>query len=196
MENLKVAIRNLTRADGEVIDHFDPEEVRAITRMAALMRELNLKPPCECHRCLHQYRTLNQQELIPLHYLGHENDAAALAQSYIRSIEGNRAFLPEKISDFVLSILNRWRLAVGKRKAFLEKAKPDLYRNQNPLVDIPSRVEQLRHQRVYRMGYMLPYLNVGDLSRDPIELIGLFFHRMNCLPERWVPFDHAMLWSG
>ena len=48
----------------------------------------------------------------------------------------------------------------------------------------------------HRMGYMLPYLNVDDLSRDPKKLIGLLHHRTSCLLEEWVPFDHAMLWSG
>lgn len=154
------------------------------------------QPPCECYRCLRQYRTLDQQNLIPSHYLGHVEDAAWLARSYIRSAEVNRAFLLEKISGLGGSILNRWRAGVGTRKAFLLKANPHLYPNRNPLVDIPSSVEQLRKQREYRMGYMLPYLNVEDLSRDPTKLIGLLLHRTTCKPEEWVPFDHAMLRSG
>lgn len=165
-------------------------------QLAAVMRERKFKPPCECYHCLRQYRTLDQQDLIPFVYLGHVKDAASLAKSYIRSIESDRAFRLQKISEAGLSILNRWRAGVGKRKAFLEKAKPDLYPKRNPLVDIPSCVEQLRHQREYRMGYMLPYLNVDDLSGDPTKFIGLLLHRANCIPESWVPFDHAMLWSG
>ncbi|KAF6227588.1 hypothetical protein HO173_012117 [Letharia columbiana] len=191
-----MATRNVTKARGEAIDYSDPEVVRARDQMAAVMREMNFKPPCECSHCLRQYRTLDQQDLIPFVYLGHVKDAVSLAKSYSRSIEVDRAFLRRKISESGLSILNRWRAGVGKRKAFLEKAKPDLYRNRNPLVDIPSRVEQLRHQREYRMGYMLPYLNVDDLSGDPTKLLGLLTHRTNCLPEEWVPFDYAMLWSG
>ncbi|CAF9919707.1 hypothetical protein IMSHALPRED_004705 [Imshaugia aleurites] len=181
------AAMDLIKADGEVFDR---------TTIAAALQELRFKPPCECYRCLRQYRTLDQQDLIPFRYLSHEKDAGSLAKSYIRSIELDRAFLIQKMSESGVSILNRWRAGVEKRNLFLHKAKPDLYQNRNPLVDIPARVEQLRHQREHRMGYMLPYLNVDDLSRDPEKLIGLLLHRINCLPQEWVPFDNAMLWSG
>ncbi|CAD6587437.1 MAG: hypothetical protein ASARMPRED_003099 [Alectoria sarmentosa] len=196
MERFDLAIRNPTKADGEVVNHPDPGETITRNQIATIMRERNFKSPCECNRCLRQYRTLDQQELIPFLYLGHVKDAASLAKSYTRSIESDRAFLFQKISESGVSILNRWRAGVEKRKAFLEKAKPDLYQKRNPLVDIPARVEQLRHQREYRMGYMLPYLNVDDLSKDPAKFIGLLLHRTKCLPEQWVPFDHATLWSG
>ena len=196
MDRSDIVIKNFMKADSGIIDHSDPAKVRAINQIAAIWRELNFKPPCECYRCLRQYRTLDQQELIPFCYFGSEKDAAALAESYTRSIESDGVFLLQNISEFGISILNRWNAGVGRRKGFLEKAKPDLYPNRNPLIDIPSRVEQLRHQREYRMGYMLPYLNVDDLSRDPTKLIGLLLHRTNCLPEEWVPFDHAMLRSG
>lgn len=187
MERVDSAMGDLIKDDGGTIDY---------SQMAAVMRELNFRPPCECYRCLRQYRTLDQQDLIPFHYLGRVRDPASLARDYTESIESDRAFLLQKISESGVSILNRWRAGVGKRKAFLEKAKPDLYQNRNPLIDIPSRVEQLREQREQRMGYMLPYLNVDDLSTDPTKLIGLLLHRTICLPEEWVPFDHAMLLSG
>lgn len=196
MERVDNAMGDLIKDDGGSIEHSDPEKVKAIAQIAAVMRKMNFKPPCECYHCLRQYRTLDQQDLIEFTYLGRERDAASLARNYTHSIETDRAFLLQKISESGESILNRWRAGAGKRKAFLEKAKPDLYQNRNALIDIPSRVEQLRDQRKYRMGYMLPYLIVDDLSRDPTKLIGLLLHRTICRPEEWVPFDHAMLLSG
>ena len=195
MARVDTAIRNLIKADSEA-EGSDPEEIKSMTQIASVMRDLNFRPPCECYRCLRQYRTLDQQDLIPYVYLSHVKDAASLARDFIRSIELDRTFILQKIWDSGATILSRWSVGPGKRKAFLEKAKPDLYQNRNPLIDIPSRVEQLMHQREYRMGYMLPYLNVDDLASDPKKLIGLLFHRTKCLLEDWVPFDHAMLWSG
>ena len=171
-------------------------ESLTVSQIAAIRRERSFKPPCECHHCLLQYRTPDQQNYIQFLYLGHVHDAASIAEEYIQSIESDRAFLQRQISESGLSILNRWRAGVGRRKALLEKAQPDLYPKRNPHIDIPSRVKQLGHQRVYRMGYMLPYLNVDDLSRDPTKLLGLLLHRTKGRPEDWVPFDNAMLWSG
>ena len=166
------------------------------SQISAVLRQLNFEPPCECHRCLLQYRTLHQQRHIPFAYVGRVHDASSVAQQYIQSIEADRVFLQSKISESGLSILNRWRAGVERRRAFLENTQPDLYPKRNPLIDIPSHVKQLRHQREYRMAYMLPYLNVDDLSRDPTKLLGLLLHRTKGRPEDWVPFDNAMLWSG
>ncbi|KAM0798500.1 hypothetical protein BDR22DRAFT_375830 [Usnea florida] len=166
------------------------------SQIAAVLRELNFKPPCECPRCLLQYRTLDQQRYIPFVYVGRVPDAGLVAEEYLQSIESDRAFLQSKIAESGLSILNRWRAGVGRRRALLEKTQPDLYAKRNPLIDIPSRVELLRHQREYRMGYMLPYLNVDDLSRDPTKFLGLLLHRTKGRLEDWVPFNNAMLWSG
>ena len=195
MERVDTAIQKLVKADREA-ECSDPKKIEAMTQIASVMRELNFKPPCECDRCLRQYRTLDQQDLIPYVYLGHVKDAASIAAKYIDSIESDRNFLLQKISDSGVVILREWYAGVDNRKILLAKARPDLYPNPNPLIDIPSHVEQLRHQRQHRMGYMLPYLNVDNLSRDPRKFIGLLHHRTHCLPEAWVPFDHAMLWSG
>ena len=154
------------------------------------------RPPCECGLCLRQYRTREQQDLIQFGYFGHANNAASLAKKYIHYIESDRAFLRQIISEIGVLILNRWQAKSARRRAFLKSARPDLYQNRNPLIDIPSRVRQLQDQREYRMGYMLPYLNVDDLLRDPADFLGLLLYRTKCLPEEWVPFDHTMLWSG
>ena len=164
--------------------------------VAKFKEDFSFGPPCECEICLRQYRTREQQEQIPYTYCGHERDPASLAKRYLHSIESDRAFLRHLIAEFGVLILSRWRAKPGRRRAFLKSARPDLYQNRNPLIDIPSTVEQLRHQREHRMGYMLPYLNVDDLSIDPSNFIGLLLHRTKCLPEDWVPFDQAMLWSG
>ena len=167
-----------------------------VSQISAVLRELNFKPPCECHRCLLQYRTLDQQRYIPFAYVGRVHDAGSVAEEYIKSIEADRVFVQSKISESGLSILHKWLAGVGRRRELLRKTQPDLYPNRNPLIDIPSHVDLLRHQREYRMGYMLPYLNVDDLSRDPTKLLGLLLHRTKGRPEDWVPFDNAMLWSG
>ena len=164
--------------------------------VAKFKEDFSFGPPCECETCLRQYRTREQQDLIPYAYFGHEEDAASLAKRYVHSIESDRAFLRQTIAEFGVLILSRWRVKSARRRGFLKSARPDLYQNRNPLVDIPSTVMELRHQREHRIGYMLPYLNVDDLSRDPANFVGLLLHRTKCLPEEWVPFDHATLWSG
>ena len=190
MEQSSLASRSTNKADGEAY----PNQAQ----IHQLMRELNFKPPCECYRCLRQYRTLDQQDFIEYHYFGRikDEDVISLARNYTHSIENNRTFLLQQISESGVSILDRWCAGDEERRKFLLEAKPDLYPNRNPLIDIPSCVDQLRDQRKHRMSYMLPYLNVEDLSEDPSKFIGLLVHRTKVLSEEWVPFDHAMLWSG
>lgn len=175
--------RKLTESDLELVSKFKK-----------MCRDFSFQPPCECQICLHQYRTKDQQDLIHWCYVGHLEDPAHLAQSYTKSINDIRGLLYQKILTSELSILKRWRAGAAKRKEFLEQAQPGIYPVAHPLIDIVSHGQmKLNDQRSHRASYLLPYVNLEDLSTDSANLIRLLHHRISYSPDEWVHFDNGQL---
>ena len=167
--------------------------------MAAIKRsfqECLFQPPCECKICLRQYRTKEEQKCIPWCYLKHAEDPAGLAQSLIKSIKDDRKFLYRHILASGSALLKKWRTGEGKRREYLIDAQPDIYPYSQPLIDIASRVKTLAEARKLRVAYLLPYVNIEDLSKDSANFVRLLHHRTTFPPEDWVHYDNAQLQPG
>jgi hypothetical protein len=50
-----------------------------------------------------------------------------------------------------------------------------------------------REARARRKTFLLPYLNVEVLKRNPATLFGLLYNRTHYAPENWVPYDNRQL---
>ncbi|CAD6580474.1 MAG: hypothetical protein ASARMPREDX12_009578 [Alectoria sarmentosa] len=174
-----------------------PDDLKVLARYKKMCRELLFNPPCECNICLRQYRTKDDQGYIMWHYLKHTNDPASLAQSYVKSIREDREFLYQKILTSGTALLKRWRrTGEAKRKEYLTTAQPDIYPFSQPLIEIASRVKMLEEARRYKAAFLLPYINIEDLSKDSANLIRLLHHRTTFPPQSWVHFDNAQLQPG
>lgn len=170
------------------------KDLEEISKFKKIWREFQFQPPCECQTCLYQYRTKDQQDVVHWHYVGHVEDPAQLAQFYTKSINQSRDFLCQKISTSGTSILKRWRAGEAKRKEFLKQAQPDIHLSAHPLIEIASHgLIKLNDQRGHRAAYLLPYVNIEDLSKDSFNLIGLLHHRVSFSPANWVHFDNGQL---
>ena len=173
-----------------------PEDLQLIAGYKEMCREFLFQPPCECSICLRQYRTKDQQECIYWHYLKHAQNPANLAQSLARSIKEDREFLFEKIISSGTSLLKRWRNSEAKRKVYLEKVQPHIYPFSQPLIDIASRIKLLPEARKHKNAYLLPYINIEDLSKNSTYLIRLLHYRTTVPPEDFVHFDNAQMQPG
>lgn len=175
-----------------------PEDLDRIARFKEYYREEFLfQPPCECSICLRQYRTKDEQECAHWHYLGHADDPASLARSLARSIKEDREFLFEKIISSGTSLLKRWRNSEAKRKIYLEKVQPHIYPVSQPLIGIASDFNlSLLEIRKHKNAYLLPYINIEDLSKNSTYLIRLLHYRTTFAPEDFVHFDNAQMQPG
>ena len=173
-----------------------PEDLKLITGYKEMCREFLFQPPCECSICRRQYRTKDEQEYIYWHYLEHADDPADLARSFLRSIQEDREFLFEKISSSGNSLLKRWRNSEAKRKIYLEKVQPHIYPISQPFIDIASRIKLLPEVRKHKNAYLLPYINIEDLSKNSTYLIRLLHYRTTLPPEDFVHFDNAQMQPG
>ena len=81
-------------------------------------------------------------------------------------------------------------------KEYLIKAEPDIYPFSQPIIDIASRVKMLQEARKHKAAYLLPYINIEDLSKDSANFIRLLHHRTTFPPQAWVHFDNAQLQPG
>lgn len=68
-----------------------------------------------------------------------------------------------------------------------------MYPFSQPLIEIASRVKLLEEARKHRAAYLLPYINIEDLSKGTSILIRLLHHRTTFAPQDWVHFDNAQL---
>ena len=170
-----------------------PEDLEILARYRQYRRDLLFQPPCECKICLRQYSNKDDQNYIYWHYFGHTEDPASLAQSYAKAIKQDRDFLYQKILESAPALLKRWRSGEAKRREILVKAQPDIYPYSQPLIEIASREKKLEEARKHRSAYLLPYINIEDLSKDSVNLIRLLHHRTTYPPQDWVHFDNAQL---
>lgn len=172
------------------------EDLQLVAGYKEMCRELLFQPPCECEICLRQYRTKDQQDCIHWHYLEHVDNPADLAQSFARSIKEDRELLYRTITASGSAILKRWRAGEGKRRHYLVEAQPEIYPYSQPLIDIASRVQKLTQVRRLRVAYLLPYVNIEDLSKDSANFIRLLHYRTTFPPQDWVHYDNAQLQPG
>ena len=154
------------------------------------------QPPCKCEICLRQYRTKDEQKGIPGPYEGQTEDPASLAASYVNSIREDREFLHQRIIASGPALLKRWRSGEAKRKQYLEKAQPDIYPFSQPVIEVASRARKGSEIRKYKNAYLLPYVNIEDLSKNSANLLRLLHNRTVFLPQDWVHFDNAQLQPG
>lgn len=173
-----------------------PNDLKLVHGYMEMRRSFLFQPPCECNICLRQYRTKYEQNYTLGSYSGRTEDPASLAQSYAKSIKEDREFLYQKIVTRESSLLKRWRRSEKKRKEYLKKAQPDIYPFSQPLIEIATRVVKLEEARKQRMAYLLPYVNIEDLSETPQNFIRLLHHRTAFPPQDWVHYDSAQLQPG
>lgn len=50
-----------------------------------------------------------------------------------------------------------------------------------------------KHERQYRHAFLLPYVNLEVLTKDPLKLLSLLYNRINSSPEQWAPYDNFLL---
>ena len=173
-----------------------PNDLKLIAEYKRGRRELLFQPPCDCNICLRQYRTKDEQECMLWFYTGHTEDPASLAQSYANSIREDRDFLYQKVLTCGPALLKRWRTGEKKRKEYLKKAQPEIYPFSQPLIEIASRAQVLEEARKQKAAYLLPYVNIEDLSKDFANFIRLLHHRIAFPPQDWVHCDNAQLQPG
>jgi hypothetical protein len=80
-----------------------------------------------------------------------------------------------------------------KREEYQLRVDPDLHPDQWFIPSYPYTDPPTREARARRKTFLLPYLNVEILKRNPATLFGLLYNRTHYAPENWVPYDNRQL---
>ncbi|KAG7004398.1 hypothetical protein G7Y79_00025g056840 [Physcia stellaris] len=174
----------------------------ALAALQAMREILRFSLPCDCDYCLQQYRSYDDQDVIFFAYCGEtleDADVARAAGSHARSISQHRDLLYRLIFFHGDAVARRWRKRTPqKRREFLKQVQPDLYPRKDPQLDLATLMigKRLSEVRSYRKAYLLPYLNLEELSEDSSKLIRLLHHRIISHPKDWVSFDNAQIQPG
>lgn len=138
------------------------------------------------------------QDIVFLAYHGEleDTEVATKASSYAKSINQDRHYLHRLISLHGDTLIKKWK----KRKEhgridLLKNVQPALYPVPNTLLDLATQLtgKKIADQRLHHKDYLVPYLNVETLSKDPGTLIRLLHNRITWHPTVWVLFDNALL---
>ena len=159
--------------------------------------------PCSCIVCKSQYVDKPSQESPFFRYHGHCSleQVKGMSAYFIDSITTNQNYLRLCIVQSGNSLLKRWRQSEKGRKQFLLKADPHLYPTRDALIDISKilPIHGSSHQSVsdteskqkhHRMTFLLPYLNLEDLSKESCRFIRLLHYRAEPPLQHWVTFDN------
>ncbi|KAF1849227.1 uncharacterized protein K460DRAFT_279546 [Cucurbitaria berberidis CBS 394.84] len=153
-------------------------------------------PPCTCVDCETYYYAPDKQQVDRFRYTSTLTDAESrsLLKGYMKDICEAQRYLRKAIQQNGDYVLSRWRkLTQTKRVAMLQQVEPDLPLKKGLIADLESSGTPWRTCRKYRKYFLLPYLDVYTLSKNPSTLIGLLNTRAKNPVEEWAPFDHNQL---
>ncbi|KAF2446588.1 hypothetical protein P171DRAFT_262495 [Karstenula rhodostoma CBS 690.94] len=158
-------------------------------------------PPCDCVDCSSSYRTLDRQNHDRFIYSTKLSDAEAttILREYVSKIDQDREALLEQYVTRGDLIITRWKKrSLQKRTALILQADPDLPKEQYAFFSVGTAKKGWLDVRkpVYRKAYLLPYLTVEQLAKNPNTLFSLLHNRTQYLPEQWAAFDSKLLDVG
>jgi hypothetical protein len=143
---------------------------------------------------------MEEQKLSNYHYseVLTDEEATNVLTSYSNDINSARDYLSSSIQKYGDLLLHRWRKRTpSKRAALLNLTEPDLPWKKGYTADTEynTTLRQSRRNSHYRKHFLLPYIDVETLSKNPATLFGLLHTRAKDLPAEWAPFDHEQLRS-
>ena len=160
------------------------------------------EPPCQCVKCLLQYRAPKEQTSVLFSYQEHrdEDQMLKLIRVYRDSIMENATFLRYHVLTFGDVILRRWRRhgKYDERKILLKKVDPTIHPINTPLVETATLTvnKKMEERNKYRAAYLLPYLNLESLCSNWGNLVNLLHHRATSPPHCWVIYDNSQIQSA
>jgi hypothetical protein len=117
---------------------------------------------------------------------------------YSNDINSARDYLTRCIQKYGDLLLDRWRKRTpSKRASLLKLVNPNLPLIKGFTADTEYGTTTLTWQEArnshHRNHYLLPYIDVETLSKNPATLFGLLNTRAKDLPAEWAPYDHKQL---
>jgi hypothetical protein len=181
-----------------------PEQLGTLADMAASAKgtlTTNIpfcRAPCECADCETYYRSMEEQKFDRYHYSGILTDAEAIdvLTNYSNKIHSARDYLSRSVQKYGDLLLDRWKKrTTSKRATLLKLTKPDLPLNKGFTADTNYNTESWQEGRSsrHRNHFLLPYIDVETLSKNPATLFGLIHTRAKDSPAEWAPYDHDQL---
>ena len=169
-------------------------------------------PPCKCLVCQSQYRLYEKQRFDEYAYTKaiDDYDAQTLLSTYVKQMTEDQEYIKAGLQCYGDALLNWWRTRrPNGRKAFLEQVSPELPKSKEAQADYQCKrfkladagfistqhlLETKRADRTRnRQAFLLPYLNVPTLAKDPFTLLGLLQTRASSPFEDWAVFDNDQL---
>jgi hypothetical protein len=174
------------------------------------------RPPCECPICQTQYRTVKIQAIDEFAYGNERNDkdAQAFLAVYVKQTLEDQDFIRATLLRCGNALLNWWRTRrPSARTSFLEQAAPELPHTKETQADyqgkrhnsaykVVSNSQQYNQQlweikradrKSNRHAFLLPYLNIPALAKEPLMLLALLQTRASLQLADWVTFDNDQL---
>ena len=153
---------------------------------------------CECADCEQQFRTESEQGIDRFAYETELSisEASKITKERVRNIVADR----DHLRTCVLhgnTILSRWKKkSRDKREACLLQVDQQLYPHQWFLPRYAYQFPHWTEARKHRKSWLLPYLNLEALKKEPFRLLGLLHNRVVYSPEQWAPYDNKQIKLG
>ena len=153
---------------------------------------------CECADCEQQFRSSSEQGIDRFVYEKEisKPDASKITKERVRNILADRAYLGTCLLHGN-TILSRWKKkSRDKREACLLQIDQHLCPHQWFLPRYTYQFPHWTEARKHRKTWLLPYLNLDALKKEPFRLLGLLHNRVMYSPEQWAPHDNKQIKLG
>ncbi|KXT10104.1 hypothetical protein AC579_9708 [Pseudocercospora musae] len=162
----------------------------------------------ECWTCQLQFPDCKHQKSNNAHYKYAKSvssqDARETIRAHVYSIKKDWARLCDLRKQWGNAILKRWSSCVRvQRQSILREAFPNIASHRWVHIDHwynatwdECRDKEARKSLAVRQSILLPWLNIGDLRDDNMNLLALLHHRIFGNPQQWLAFDTEQIRFG
>ena len=159
--------------------------------------------PCDCSRCLEQYRSVQkQQSKIMCLYTGEMSisETEHMSQSFCTRLFEDLGVVRSLLISHGELVRTRWLHKPNyKRRKILTQIKGDMYATEDAFIEILNDEKICPDDmstRDFRDVFLLPYMTVETFATHGSRLLRLLHHRTFHPPEEWATFDNRQLHAG
>ncbi|KAK3671188.1 hypothetical protein LTR78_008989 [Recurvomyces mirabilis] len=155
--------------------------------------------PKTCKSCLEHYRPLQWQETwawLEYNFTYEDEKTEEIVREHVDKARASLANVRDKLERFGNAIAKRWmKKNMSKRASLLRTASPSLHNKRWAAADLVYRSQKLNQEdwQRYHEAWLLPYLDVDTLAKDPANLLALLHFRTHHTLQNWFRFDYEQI---
>jgi hypothetical protein len=158
-------------------------------------------PPCSCHECQdHFYLRKEQLEHLQFCYSRKLSDLEARVSMTgdVEEIKTSHEYIKRVVQLHGDTILKVWRKrSPAKRASLLRLAEPEIADRKGFVMEpTVARLDNKSDWHPHRKRFLIPFIDIETLTKNPATFVGLVNARAHSLPEEWALYDSEQLRSS